>query len=239
MTALEIMTLGAARASFTVSSTTYKDRARQYLNDEIDELCTSADWLWRFKTSTISAVNGTSTYSLASDVMFPSEFWDETNNGQLVVRGLGYVSGIDSDQNETGTPAVIILLGLNVTTGYWTVRVHPTPDASATLGYAYWSYVPEVFAPGTGGAVITDSTEMNLYIPRYLHPALYHGIEARFYSGKGARDHAQAAMDARDRIIKKALQIQGRQITTQKSRFSRYTPRSNNLDLVITSPISP
>ena len=233
------MTLGAARASFAVSAAVYLVRARQYLNDELDELCASADWLWRFKTSTISAVNGTSTYSLASDVMFPHTFWDQTNNNTLQVRGLEHLNESDPDRDQTGTPAVVILQGLNTSTGYWTVRIYPTPDASATIGYSYWGSIPEVFAPGTGGAVVTDSTEMNLYVPRELHPALYHGIEARFYSGKGAHDHADKAFEARDRIIKKSLQLQSRQITTQKFRFSRYTPRQNSpLGLVITSPIT-
>ncbi len=176
-------------------------RARTYLNQAAQRLYAwsipipgtkqrqAVQWQWAFKETTLSLSNGTRGYSLAADVLEPLAFYDTTNDTWVPMDSVTTTDRWDPDEDETGDPERVVLTGRDSSTGYWTVDVYPTPDASMTLRYRY-------YAQWTDRTANDDDTDLNAILPDWLQPALSAAIAEHLL-----REHADLeAADIHRRI---------------------------------------
>lgn len=225
-------------ASFTTTSSTFKDRARQYLNDAIDELLLLADWQFRLKVSTLTTTNGTAEYDLNANVMFPINFIETTQDKALELHWPSWVDERDMDLDDTGVPSDVVLLGLTATTGCWNMRIYPIPDASTySVRYRYWSYVPAIVE---NSSTMPDTTQMDYHIPRHLQQVLYLWIAARFFLSKGAQSNYKALKAEGMSIVEPAVQLNTKllmQVKSTMGNLSRF--RTNRpVDFYFTGPVT-
>ncbi len=230
MTPTEIMTIGCRRGGWTVTSATFANRAREYLNDALLELQTMTDWVWMFKNASLSLVSGTRNYDLAADVMQPLSFRDTTNDIPLKMRSPQWADQVDPDQSSSGNPEAAIVLGQTQSNGYWNVDFHPTPGSSITAQYRYWSYIPLVSSDSS--TAIIDSTNLDLYVPRWLQPALYYDIAERILSENMAEDNATKEKERKDRILGPAIQRNNQMFGDGKTRLGEW-----NAEHVLDTPV--
>jgi hypothetical protein len=200
MTPYKIMEIALANVGLPISNSQFKTRAREYLDIEAGDLVSRTRWLWRYKATTLTTSNGIRAYSLASDVLEPLAFRDQTNNQPLEMTTTRIPDGLDPNADETGQPRVVVLTGINASTGYWTVDIFPTPTATLTVAYRYFSTWAALATNGND-----DTTDLAPKIPIWVQPALIHGVTARYLNEKG--NYALAAQEEgkKERVIQQPL----------------------------------
>ena len=121
----------------------------------------------------------TRTYVLASDVLTPFSFVDETNGETLPFKGWDWFDAIDPEQDATGDVDAITIEGIDATTGLITIAMYPLPSTSSeTIRYRYLSYIPD-------WTDSNDTDNLDKYLPQILQPALYFGGAELFCQEKG------------------------------------------------------
>jgi hypothetical protein len=147
------------------------DAARDYLNDIKDDIVQRTTWRWMFVNATISAVAATRAYDLASDVLRPVSFRDQTNNRPLTMRQSDYTDRADPDNNQSGTPSTVVVTGITASTGFWSVDIIPTPSANATIAYRYYAFIADITSSNDGTDFLTLWR-----MPPWIESALPHGV---------------------------------------------------------------
>ena len=131
MTLTKLMQLGLARAGLSTSNTLFLDRARDYFNEGTKDLAQRHDWRWLIKSSTITTADGTKTYSLAADVLKPLMFVHTTDDVTMAMVDIQEMIQADPDNDEEGASRFVVVNGINSSTGYWEVDLHPIPDTNS------------------------------------------------------------------------------------------------------------
>ena len=154
-------------------------------------------------TSTIVSDVVTREYQLASDVLYPYSWRDETNNRPLTIGSWNEIDNADPDQSEESDARWIIPEGIDSATGYHVVGVYPKHDTTnETFRYRYYSYVPD----WTSG---NDSTSLDRWVPQLLQPALIYAAAALYQQEKGDDDGAEKNRIEADRQVDRALRVNG------------------------------
>lgn len=200
MTPYKIMEIALASVGLAISNTGFKTRAREYLDLTAVDITNRTRWAWRFKDTTLTTVASTRGYSLASDVLEPLAFRDQTNNHPLEMATTYVPDTLDPDASETGQPRVVVLTGINATTGYWSVDLFPTPTATLTIGYRYFSYWTPLNSNGND-----DTTDLAPKIPAWVQPALIKGVTEKFQREKGNYRVADRERQEMEAILAQAL----------------------------------
>lgn len=172
MTPTALLTIASSRAGLHNPTIPQTDRARSYLNIIKTELEGMADWRALYKVGTITTVASLRAYDLASDVLYPLQFWDKTNNKPCKVRHPEEITLLDPDENQTGEGIIVSITGRDTSTGYWEVDIYPTPDtASESIKYRYKALIADFASSG-------DSTDMAAKYPAWMQNALLWGTSA-------------------------------------------------------------
>ena len=220
MTPTEVMTIGLRRAGLTISATQFADNARDYMNIQMAEIGASTEWQWSETEGTLTAVNGTKTYSLDSDVYAPISFRNTTDNYPMVVKTTTWLDTADADQSDTGPPTIIVPIGINATTGYWEVIMHPTPTGAATIPYRYNKILP-LFTSNGASSTIADSADLDVYMPVIIQHALIYGVSQMYHAEKGDYEGEDRERRNKDTSINASLAVEGRAFANQRVRFGR------------------
>ena len=199
MTPIKIMTMALDRVGLTIQSETFKQRAREYFNTEAKDIASRARWSWLFKSSTFATSNGTRGYQLASDVLEPLSFHDQTNDTTLAISTSERIDNADPDNDESGDPRLVVITGRDSSTGYWGVDLFPTPDATNTIGYRYYGYITDISASD-------DDTDLAATMPEWVQPSLIYGIASQYYLEKGSERSARLEAALKEDIVERALQ---------------------------------
>ena len=179
MTLTKLMQLGLARAGLSTSNTIFLDRARDYFNEGTKDLAQRHDWRWLIKSSTITTADGTKTYSLAADVLKPLMFVHTTDDVTMAMVDIQEMIQAAPDNDEEGASRFVVVNGINSSTGYWEVDLHPIPDAnSETITYHYFAFVPDKTS-------LNDNTDLASTMPEWAQWAMVHFIAARYKGEKG------------------------------------------------------
>ena len=125
MTPNKILDIGLRRAGLTASSSEFKDNGREYFNLAAKDITGRVQWSWMFQDASITTSSGTRTYSLASDVLEPLSFRDETEDRFLQISSALDTDVLDPDEDESGEAQFVVLKNLNSSTGYWDVDILP------------------------------------------------------------------------------------------------------------------
>ena len=199
MTPIKIMTMALDRVGLTIQSEIFKARARDYFNTEAKDIASRARWSWLFKSSTLATSDGTRNYQLASDVLEPLSFHDQTNDTTLAISTSERIDNADPAHDESGDPRLVVITGRNSSTGYWGVDLFPTPDAANTIGYRYYGYIENI-------TVSDDNTDLAPTMPEWVQPALIHVIASQYYLEKGAERSARLESALKEDIVDRAIQ---------------------------------
>ena len=203
MTNLSAIKLALRRVGLSQNSSTFVTNGREYLNMVVKEISQRATWEWLFKNSTITTVAEQKAYSLASDVLEPLSFRNSSQDYSMIMAGPEEIDRRDPDQSETGDPRIVVVSGINSSTGYWEVELFPTPSAAdKTIKYRYYSFVPDV-------AESNDSDNLEKYIPLWVQPAVVSGIAEYYLQEKGALEDAELERRRKEETIGYALRRNG------------------------------
>jgi len=166
-------------------------------------------------TATIVTDLSTRQYQLASDVLQPYSWRDETNNRPLTIASWDEMDQVDADQNENGDVRWIVPEGIDSNTGYHVVAVFPRhATTNETLRYRYYGYVPDWTSSN-------DNTSLDGWLPQLLQPALIYEAAALYQLEKGDEDGAEKNRQQYDRLVDRALRVNG------KMYGNRHRARSN------------
>ena len=145
MTNLEVMQIALRRVGLSTTSTTFKDGARDYLNFVSKDLASRAKWFWLFKESNFTCVEDQRSYSLASDVLEPLSFRNDSQNHVMIIWSSQDLDANDPDHSVTGDPRFVSIDGIDSSTGYVTVALYPLPDNSTdVIKYRYYAFIPDL-----------------------------------------------------------------------------------------------
>jgi len=148
-----------------------------------------------------AAAADTQTYQLATDVLTPHSFTDQSNNQPLGIVGWDVLDQADPDRGETGDVDVVTIEGVDATTGRILVRLYPIHSTSGdVIRYRYLAYVPDWTSSD-------DSTELDRWIPEWLQPALIFGATELYKQEKGDYEGALVDRAEYETGIKSALDI--------------------------------
>jgi len=206
-----------------ISNTTVLSAARDYFNLVSAEVYAETKWNWLVKSGSISLLTSTRTYDLPSDfVTMLSNVRDEAEDAEWGFRRLDEQFSIDPDEDETlDPPSATVLIGLNVATGAWQAYFSETPATTGTAEFWYYAEIPEFTSSD-------DSTDMDLYIPRYMQTAWVHGVPAMYFGDKGANRQAALEKTQMDAVIKRGKNIQLMQREKEGGRARRAVGRGMN-----------
>ena len=155
-------------------------------------------------TATAGADVVTREYQLASDVLYPYSWRDETNDRVLIIASWDEMDLADTDQDEEGDARWIVPEGIDANTGFHVVAVYPIhATTNETFRYRYYSYVPDWTSAN-------DATALDGWVPVLLQNALVYGGAALFQLEKGDEDGAEKNRQEYDRIIDRALRVNAR-----------------------------
>ena len=200
MTPEKIIDIALRRAGLTSSSSDFKDNAREYFNLASKDITGRVRWSWMFQDASITTSNGTRTYSLASDVLEPLSFRDETENRFIRISSVLDTDVFDPDEDESGEAQLVVLKNLNSSTGYWDVDIYPTPDSTNTISYRYYRFIPDL---DVGGG--DDDTDLAPKCPAWVQPALIYGVAGLYLSELGSVDSANMEFRLMESVIDQAL----------------------------------
>jgi len=221
VTPTDIMTIALRRAGLTIASTAFTDNARDYMNIQMAEIGASTEWQWSETEANITTTSGTKTYSLAADVYAPTGFRNVTNNLTMAIQTSAWLDSADADQSNSGDPDTVIPIGLNSTTGYWEVMMHPTPnDSATTITYRYHKVLP-LFTVDGASSTIADSTDLAIYMPVWIQHSLIYGVSQMYHAEKGDYEGEDRERRNKDNTIDTALTVEGRAFANQRVRFGR------------------
>ena len=150
---------------------------------------------------TLSSVASTKIYSLASDLAYPLSFRNNSQDYVMHIDGSEALDLRDPNQSQTGEPYSVTMVGLNTTTGYQQVQLHPAPDDSNTdIDYRYYAYLPDY----TSG---DDSVNLSVKVPTIIQPALYFGTARLYKQEKGDYEGATLEFAEYQQVINRALNV--------------------------------
>lgn len=183
-------------------------------------------------TATFSSIAVTQTYALASDVLVPHSFVDDTNDRVIIATNLDRIDAADPDRDYEADGRVWAPEGIDSITGKILVRIHPYHDTPGdTIRYRYRGFI-------TDWTSADDSTDMVRWFPEILQPALWMGAAAMYLLEKGDTEAAGADQGLASDIIDKAKEtnrtIYGNRewrrtnVPENPSRFS-YVPADGSL----------
>ena len=150
---------------------------------------------------TLSSADSTKVYSLASDLAYPLSFRNKSQDYVMHIDGSEALDLRDPDQSQIGEPYSVTMVGLNTTTGYQQVQLHPAPDDSNTdIDYRYYAYLPDYTSDD-------DSVNLSVKVPAIMQPALYFGTARLYKQEKG--DYEGAALEFAEyrQVVNRALNI--------------------------------
>jgi len=201
MTLTTAIKITANRVGLLETNVSFKDRSRDYLNIIAKRIGTRAKWNWLHKATTFNTTADTQTYQLATDVLTPHSFTDQSNNQPLGIVGWDVLDLADPDRGETGDVDVVTIEGVDATTGRIVVRLYPIPSTSDdVIRYRYLAYIPDWTSSD-------DSTELDRWIPEWLQPALIFGATELYKQEKGDYEGALTDRAEYETGIKSALDI--------------------------------
>jgi len=175
---------------------------------------------------TLSSIAATKTYSLASDVAYALSFRNKTQDYVMQIQGSESLDLRDPDQDQTGEPNSVTMIGLDATTGYQKVQLHPGPDDSTTdIDYRYYAYLPDYTSDD-------DSVNLNVKVPAIVQPALYFGVARLYKQEKGDYEGATLEFMEYQQVVNRALNV-----NRQSDGNRRY--RMNRLDEAVTFAFQP
>jgi hypothetical protein len=187
--ATKIMTMGLRRAGLMISIPAYTNLGRDMFNLGLKDLVNRRHWLWRDKEGTFNTVDGTRTYSLASDVLRPyrNSWVDETDDNPLIVRDVQDTDWADPDQATKGQIHSVVFTGISSSDGTWQVDLIDTPDSVNIIRYRYEIKAAELNDDGTD-----DSIDLDLTYPDWVQHAMLLYISA-YAKGEEGDDQGQIA----------------------------------------------
>ena len=150
---------------------------------------------------TLSSADSTKVYSLASDLAYPLSFRNKSQDYVMHIDGSEALDLRDPDQSQIGEPYSVTMVGLNTTTGYQQVQLHPAPDDSNTdIDYRYYAYLPDYTSDD-------NSVNLSVKVPAIMQPALYFGTARLYKQEKG--DYEGAALEFAEyrQVVNRALNI--------------------------------
>ena len=150
---------------------------------------------------TLSSVASTKVYSLASDLAYPLSFRNNSQDYVMHIDGSEALDLRDPNQSQTGEPYSVTMVGLNTTTGYQQVQLHPAPDDSNTdIDYRYYAYLPDYTSDD-------DSVNLSVKVPTIIQPALYFGTARLYKQEKGDYEGATLEFAEYQQVINRALNV--------------------------------
>ena len=143
----------------------------------------------------------TSQYQLASDVLMPYSWRDESNNRVLTIASWDEMDRADANQDQESDARWIIPEGIDSSTGYQVVAVFPLHDTSGeTFRYRYYAFIADWTSAN-------DSTELARWVPEILQPAIVYAGAALYQQEKGDEDGAEENRKESDRQVDRALRV--------------------------------
>ena len=143
-------------------------------------------------------------YQLASDVIQPYSWRDETNNRRLLIASWDEMDAADAAQSEEGDARWVIPEGIDSNTGYQVVGLYPLHSTSnETFRYRYFSYVPDWTSDD-------DNTALDRWVPQILQPALIYAGASLYQQEKGDEEGAEANRMEYDRQVDRASRSNGK-----------------------------
>lgn len=230
-----LLSRAAVRINVNASNATVKSQLLDYFNRVSEEVYSEPQRKsWLYKTASLSITTGTGRgpYDLAADFHLPlkGSFKDATSDEILPWSSFDSLDATDPDEDEVGDPDAMVLLGLNSSTGLWTIYVHPTPTSTITINYRYYALILEYTSSDY-------DTEVSLTIPRHLQQYWVHSIAALYLEDRGATGKAQRELAYAQQILRRAKEVEVETgVDLLDTRMSRgYSRSDDGLGLMVHS----
>ena len=220
MTVSEVITLGLSRAGIQATTSTARARALLYLNETLSDLSSrpAQGWWWLVKSSSFTTVDGTRTYTLATDLLVIRQLRDSTNGRMLTPVGLDFVLEADPDLDEEGDARCWYPTGVSSANGRTMVGLYPIPGTTGdTIAYEYYAFIDSL----TNADDATSDMHTTYGLPRILEMALSLGIAKRYQQQEGDLESSVAYHAEYETIIKRAMRLNGQQQITKELRLQR------------------
>ena len=164
---------------------------------------------------TLSSAVSTKTYSLASALAYPLSFRNKSQDYVMQIEGSEALDLRDPDQDQTGEPYSVIMIGLDSTTGYQKVQLHPAPDDSATdIDYRYYAYLPDYTSDD-------NAVNLSVKVPVIVQPALYYGIARLYKQEKGDYEGSALEFGEYQQVVNRALNVNRQSDGNRRYRMNR------------------
>lgn len=220
MTPSAAISLALKRCGLESTNSAYRSQMLIYLNASLSDIegRATGGWWYRFKESHFHTTDGTKTYSLDADVLYPLSFRDSTNNSTLTMTTADEVDRLDPDHSEEGTQKLVYLAGVNGTTGYQTVGLHPTPGTTNDqIDYRYYGAQANL----TNADDATSDFLTTYGIPLIVQPAIWLGAAKLFLQEEQDLEAAALQSQESERLLKQALAVNVRHRGNRVLRLGR------------------
>ena len=230
MTPAKLLDLSLRLSNFQTSDSAKRSRILDWMNVAKQEIINwegvTWDFLFQIYSLSVTSALG-STYglnSLAQDVV---SFWNVTQNWPMEKIPHEWIQKYETDEDQTGSPNKWTILGWDSTNSAWSVRVHPTPDASETIKYSAYSYVADF-------TDTTSSTLQALGWPRKAEPALLRRTTQLMLEDEGMEEDALSQERAFEKAME-ALVRSNRQISNLSFDLGQGLNQNSILDVQVDS----
>jgi hypothetical protein len=200
MTLSKLITKVLQQSGLSTTSAPLQDDARDFVSLVLADTMPMVAWWWTNLTTTFATVASTRTYQpVSAQVTAWRSFVDQTNNEPLTISGEDEYDLADLDRSETGSPRAVLLAGLDATTGFPIVELHPTPSAVATIRVRYSEEVVEFTSTN-------DATAMSILgVPRIMENVLIYGATRDLLDDNGDESGATKYNTKYERSLHMAL----------------------------------
>jgi hypothetical protein len=216
MTLTQVLTMSLRRAGLSTSSTgTYWNIARDYFNIGMQDVVTRGNWTWlRTKVSSdLTLTASQAANELASDVAYPLDFWDKTNNKKIYPLPENRVQDFDPDEDDTGEVVYWSNTGIG-SNGHVEVTWTPTPDATDRIYYTYRAKPAEKTSSN-------DSTDLLPTMPLEVQHALVYFIAGTYKGEKGDLEGERQDLSEFEKRIMQSLAINDKQTGHGRHRMTK------------------
>lgn len=222
MTLTVVLTMALRRAGLSTSTTgTHWSIARDYFNLGMQDMASRTQWRWlRKKSAALTLTVSQAKDSLASDVLYPLDFYDSTNNSPIDILSPSRVHDFDPDGDETGQVRFVSLTGIeSSSTGYWEATWTPKPDATDSVYYTYQSSPADKTSSN-------DGTDLATTMPVWAQHCMVYFVAGQYKGEKGDLEGEQQDMREYEKRLQVAIANNTNIDMTKKERMGKRRHRS-------------
>jgi len=208
------------RTGLSETSGTFRDNARDYVNQTVDDMVGRAEWFWLRKTASLTTSATIAGYALASDVLSLRSMRHHDDDIPMTIVAGDFINLRDPNRSEAGSPRYVAITGYSSADKANTVELAPVPDATEVIKYDYIKHIADFESDDMAGGE-TQSLDLDTILPNQVQSALIYGAAALYEEEKGDDEAAVMSRARQEGILRTAERINGQMLGNSVTRTHR------------------